>query len=53
MLEGYANEIVLANRDVLNGIGVFEVGGVTVSVAGMELLQSLRPSKCNELWMYL
>jgi len=25
LLEGYANEIVLANRDDLDGIGIFEV----------------------------
>ena len=53
LLEGYANEIVLANRDDLDGIGIFEVGSVTVSVGGKELFRSLRPSKCNECWAYL
>ena len=52
-LSGYANEIVLVNRVDFEEIVIFEVGGVTVSVGGKELFRSLRPSKCNERWMYL
>jgi len=37
LLEGCANEIVLENRDDLDGIGIFEVGGATVSVREKEL----------------